>query len=113
MKTKLLNPSENYSEETYSEFENRYVGFGKEIYLKIKEKTPDVFHKLTFYKQIDSQTEDSYAEYSDINQLFAIQLDPTCEVIVLWNEQKQVEIGIWSNNEYGDAIDFIKSEFLK
>jgi hypothetical protein len=112
MKPILLNPPEDFLEETYADFENRYSGFGKDIYLKIKEILPEVFYKLTFYQRQTFQTEDSYAEYNVDIISFVIQLDPLCEVIVLWNGQKQTEIGTWSASEYDEAVNFIKSDLL-
>ncbi|MDP8033588.1 hypothetical protein QJU43_04635 [Pasteurella atlantica] len=98
--------------ETFDEFEKRYVGFGKELYLNIKEKFPDIFNHLVFYKSINYQLEDSYAEYKNDKFSFSIQLDPLCEVIVLSNSTKQIEIGYWSKNELVEAINFIQSELL-
>ena len=109
----MLKPIEEYEVENYIEFEKRYLGFGKEIYLKIKEEIPEVFRQLTFYKRLTLQTKDSYAQYSGDNYSFAIQLDPLGEVIVLWNDKKHIEIGTWSENEYNDAIHFITSELIK
>lgn len=113
MKTILLNPQVVYHVETLEEFEERYSGFGKEMYENIKKYIPEVFDSLVFYKRTDYQLEDSYAEYKNDQYPFYIQLDPLIEVIVLWNKSKHIEIGYWSNNEYLDTINFIKSEFLQ
>jgi len=37
----LLQPREYFAIETFDEFEKRYLGFGKEIYSKIKENLPN------------------------------------------------------------------------
>lgn len=113
MKEVLLTPFEEFQSENYTEFESRYSGFGKEIYLKLKEEVPQIFRDLTFHKRITFQTEDSYAQYIGDSYSLAIQLDPLCEVIVLWNNRKHIEIGTWAANEYEDAINFIKSELMK
>ncbi len=108
----LFHTPELFVQETYNEFEHRYEGFGKETYLKIKEQIPNIYYKLLFYKRIDLQTEDSYAIYSDGEKSFAIQLDPLCEVIIIWNRQRHLETGSWSNTEYDDAIGFINQYFI-
>ena len=113
METKLLRPQVTYHVETLEEFEERYSGFGKETYDNIKKYIPEIFDSLVFYKCIDCQLEDSYAEYKNDQFPFCIQLDPLIEVIVLWNKSKHIEIGYWSKNEYLDTINFIKSEFLQ
>lgn len=113
MEINLLEPREDFVIETFDEFEKRYLGFGKEIYINVKENLPSIFDDLVFYKRINFQLEDSYAEFKNDKFPFFIQLDPLCEVIVLWNGSKQIEIGYWSDNEYVDAINFIKSELLK
>jgi hypothetical protein len=113
MNKKLLTPFEDFEIESYDEFINRYTGFGKELYLKISDELPDVFNELTFYKRINQQPKDSYALCLGGAYSFAIQLDPLCEVIVLWNELKHIEIGRWSENEYHDAINYMKLELMK
>jgi hypothetical protein len=110
---KLLTPQEFFLSESYFEFQNRYEGFGKELYSQLKAEIPEIFNEISFYQQRNIQTEDSYAEYISSNHSFVIQLDPLIEVIVLWNAQKSIEIGTWSTNECKEAIDFIKSELLK
>lgn len=104
--------SGNFVTETLVEFNIRYCGFGKNIYDAISELLPDIFSKLCLYKNIVSQTEDSYAVYNDGNKSFGIQLDPLCEVVVLWDESVHMEIGYWSNDVYSESIEFIKSHFI-
>jgi hypothetical protein len=101
-----------YHQEEFDDLNKRYSGFGKEIYTRLKSTLPSVFDKLTYYRSLNYQTNDSYAVFKDGDKVFAIQLDPLCEVIVLWNDEKQVEIGTWSADEYGDAISFIKTELI-
>ncbi|RAR48401.1 hypothetical protein B0I10_1059 [Flavobacterium lacus] len=113
MEINLLQPREDFVIETFDEFEKRYLGFGKEIYSKIKENLPEIFNNLVFYKRVNFQLEDSYAEFKSDQFPFGIQLDPLCEVIVLWSDCKHIEIGYWAKNEYEDAINYIKSELLK
>lgn len=113
MEINLLQPREDFIIETFDDFKNRYFGFGKEIYSKIKDDLPEIFDKLVFYKRLNFQIEDSYAECKNDQFSFCIQLDPLCEVIALWNDTKQIEIGYWSENEYLSAINYINSEFLK
>lgn len=113
MEINLLQPREDFVIETLDEFEKRYFGFGKEIYSNIEKELPEIFNNLVYCRRVNFQLEDSYAEFKNDQFPFCIQLDPLCEVIVLWNDTKQIEIGYWSENEYVDAINFIKSELLK
>lgn len=93
-------------------FDVRPSGFGKEIYQKIKDSLPFVFDNLSYYKDVTFQTKDSYAVFREDKTAFGIQLDPICEVIVLWNDHTQVEIGTWSKDEYAEAIEFILNHLL-
>ena len=108
----LLSPIEDFSEESFNSFNQRYSGFGKDIYQIIQLELPEIFNHLKFFKRKIFQTEDSYALYCNADISFAIQLDPDCEVIVLWNHITRTEIGSLSPNEYDEAIDFIKSDLL-
>ena len=109
MKTDLLTSNEDYIEETFDDVSRRYSGYGKEIYRRLRDEMPKVFNNLTYYQCLTSQTQDSYAIYSHNDKSFAIQLEPIGEVIVLWNNEKQIEIGFWSKDEYRDTINFIKT----
>jgi hypothetical protein len=113
MEQKLLIPADDFTIEIFEYAIKRYSGFGKDLYKLIKQEIPIVFEKLVFYKRISIQQEDSYAIYTDKEKSFAIQLDPLCEVIVLWNENIHTEIGTWSEDVYEEAIGFIESEFLR
>jgi len=108
----LLSPIEDFSEESFISFNQRYCGFGKDIYQIIQLELPETFNNLKFFKRIIFQTEDSYALYCNADISFVIQLDPLCEVIVLWNDKTRTEIGSWSPNEYDEALDFIKYDLL-
>lgn len=110
---KILSPIEDYEREDFYGMNERYSGFGKEIYQKLKETLPLVFNKLMFYKNVRQQVSHSYAVYMDGTKSFALQLDPLCEVIVLWDRHNShVEIGAWSQDEYTEAIEFIKTRLL-
>jgi len=102
----------DFVREEFEEVSTRYQGFGKDIYTKLRSMLPSVFDRLTYYRATTYQTEDSYAVYSDGTTEFAIQLDPLCEVIVLWNRATQIEIGTWSTDEYSEAVEFIKRNLL-
>ncbi len=108
----MLGAIEEFIPESLEKAGRRYAGFGKDLYRQISRRLPDVFRNLKYYQRINSQTEDSYAIYNDDQISFCIQLDPVCEKIVLWNEEKQIEIGYGSDDEYEDALNFIQSELL-
>ena len=102
-----------YREESWGEFNKRYSGFGKDLYINIKERFPEIFEKLKYYQSVEFQTEDSFATYSDGITTFGIQLDPLIEVIVLWNKENHLEITSYTDNEYEVAMNFIKKKFLQ
>jgi hypothetical protein len=79
MLEELLNPSEDYEQENFSNMTARYSGFGSQIHQKLQDALPMAFDKLTFYKNIQHQREHSYAVFRDGAKAFAIQLDPLCE----------------------------------
>lgn len=109
MKSEML-PSGDYAQEYYDAVMARYSGFGKNLYQKLRDMYPDVFFNLTFYRRIDYQVEDSYAVFVDGDSFFVIQLDPLCEVIVLWSKLDRIEIGSWSHDEYSEAMAFITDQ---
>ncbi|BDD12661.1 hypothetical protein FUAX_50930 (plasmid) [Fulvitalea axinellae] len=106
MKSDLLIEKNDFIEERFAEMNTRYKGFGKDLYLKIKDELPEVFEGLKFYQRIKHQIEDSYAIFNDKTTPFAIQLDPLCEVIVLWNHTLQIEIGIVPSILRTSKVDF-------
>lgn len=112
MKNEILS-SGSYVPEDFDSFIKRYSGFGKNLYEKLENEYPAIFAYLSFYRRVDYQTEDSYAIFDDSNKAFAIQLDPLCEVIVLWGNHVRIEIGTWSLDEYAESITFIREELLK
>jgi hypothetical protein len=108
----LLPLNEDFVIEKYVDLLSRYSGFGSEIFSVLQEKLPEIFEKLQFFHAAKYQTSDVYAVYDDGAKAFCIQLDPDIEVIVLWNEKIQTEIGSWSKDVYGDAISFIRDELI-
>jgi len=110
----LLTPPDEFQEETLDNVLVRYSGFGKDLYRLLQEKLPQVFSNLRFYQGTTHQSEDSYAVYLDPDnprESFAIQLDPLCEVIVIWNQKIHTEIGTWSSDPELESIVFIQEEF--
>lgn len=113
MNEDLFDQVEQYIQESLEEFDNRYSGFGGQLYSKLSYDLPPVFRNLVFYKKKTGQTGNSYAEFVDFRSPFAIQLDPIGEVIVLWNKEKHIEIGFWSNDPYKDALEVIRKELIE
>ena len=112
MSRELIEERQDFLKENSNEVVKRFSGFGKDLYAQIEAQLPDIFSKLTYYRRISCQTDDSYALYEHPTQSFAIQLEPKGEVIVLWNATKFIEIGFWSQNPCEDAISYIKKELL-
>ncbi|MBS7565765.1 hypothetical protein KHS38_15255 [Mucilaginibacter sp. Bleaf8] len=108
----LLSRNETYQEESFEAMQLRYQGFGKDLYQRIRVELPEVFDHLIFYKATRYQTTDSYAIHDGDSKPFAIQLDPDIALIIFWNLTVHVEIGTWSQDEYGEALNFIKSNLL-
>ncbi|MGK0363647.1 MAG: hypothetical protein ACI85O_000700 [Saprospiraceae bacterium] len=98
-------------EETYSQFENRYEGFGENFYSLLKKKMANFFSKLIFYRAVVHQRDHSYAVYDNDGKLFAIQLDPY-QVIIIWDGKQQCEFGDWDENAEENAIKCIEDKFL-
>lgn len=105
-------PGFNFVEESYKDFLVRYSGFGDDFYHLLEEQLPDVFQHLRFFKSTNHQPEDSFALYQNKDGLFCIQLDPLCEVVILWNNEKHVEFSSLWNDQYLGALKFIKEDLL-
>ncbi len=101
-----------YSEETFEGLQNRYSGFGVDIYLCIQNEFPELFRNLRFYQSDVLQRNDSYA-ICEIDPPFGIQLDPDCEAVVIASKSIHIEIGRWSSNPCEEAVDFIREHFNK
>lgn len=91
----------------------RYEGFGKELYEKMSIELPFSIGNIKLFKNIETQTLDSYAVFDNGNSKFAIQLDPESEVIILWNHDKQIEFGGWTANLYDSICREIKTYMYK
>ena len=122
MQNELLGDCQEYQEESFSNFLERYKGFGKEIHTKIQIELPQIFNNLKFYRAVKSTEkcvgnypfiEDSYAIYENENVSFEIQLDPESEVIIIFNYDITFEVGTWSENIYSECLEFIKNNFAK
>lgn len=103
----------NLMAETYEDYQSRYNGFGKDFFEKIKSTHPNVFKYLKFFKPTPVQADNAIALYQNSVIVFAIQLDPSGEVIVLWNDSECIEIGTWSKNASEEALTWITSQFSK
>lgn len=109
MNTKLLPKDGKFQLETFTEMSKRYTGFGNNLFTKLLSDEPQIKEQIKFYKRIDSQLEDSYALVSNPNMAIAIQLDPLCEVIIIWNNNVHIEKGHWTENLIQETINSIKS----
>jgi hypothetical protein len=113
MQHPLLFDKWDFAEETYSEAMIRYSGFGAKLFDMLDDRVPDILSSFRFFRSTRYQSEDIFAVYESIEEPFAIQLDPSCEVICIWSDTvNTIEIGDWSENEYEEAIKFIQEHFL-
>lgn len=110
----LLPEEMDFKEETLSESMVRYSGFGRDLFFELESHFPGMISKIRFFQPQASQQEDIWAYYENGPLQFAMQLEPSCEVIVLWNDgpDNSIEIGTWWDNEYEAAIAFIEEVFF-
>ncbi|MCC3157087.1 hypothetical protein LJ737_07545 [Hymenobacter sp. 15J16-1T3B] len=108
----LLPANSTFVEEEYQDVLNRYSGFGIGLFPLINNQLPSVFNCLRFFRSMMHQTEDVYATYETTEKAFAIQLDPDIEVICLWNDDMQTEIGDWYEEPNAEALKFIITHLL-
>jgi len=113
MQHPLLFDKWDFAEETYSEAMIRYSGFGAKLFDILDDLVPEILLSFRFFRSTGYQSENIFAVCENIEQTFAIQLDPSCEVICIWSDTVHtIEIGAWSENEYEEAIKFIREHFL-
>jgi hypothetical protein len=113
MQHPLLFDEWNFAEETYAEATTRYSGFGAKLFDMLNERNPDILLCFKFFRSTGYQSDDVFAVYESSTMPFAIQLEPSCQRICIWsNTVETIEIGDWSDNEYEEAIAFIKENFL-
>ena len=98
-----------YEQENYQEFNARYKGFGKDIYSKMNRELPFVLDNIKLYKKVDYQLPDSFSVFDNGKSTFAIQLDPECEVIIIWNKKTQIEFGNWTIDLYNSVFNGIRN----
>jgi hypothetical protein len=123
----LLDDCQVYEEESHSEFLLRYSGFGKDIYTIIQNELPSISKNIKLYRATKSTEkctsdhrylnhpylEDSYGIYENGEKSFKIQLDPLSEVLIVsYFHVLFLETGPWSEDYYGEAITYIKDNFL-
>jgi len=108
----ILTPKELYVKEDFSQFNFRYSGSCKNFYRKLNSELPEIFSKLIFYRNFTH--DDSFAEFLTNELSFVVQLDPDCQVIVLFNNETTVEFSVYDNKDDETenlALDFIKKTF--
>lgn len=108
--------------ESYGDFIIRYSGFGKDFYLNVKNKFPEIFDNLKFYKAIKSTGKcsgntfpnylDSYAHFVYKKIELRIYLDPESEVIGIHNFELSFETGYWSEQPIMELNSFIEEKVI-
>ena len=96
--------------ETPDAFRARYTGFACGFYDYLALYMPERFQHLRLFRSETRQTEDSYA-VCEAAHPFAIQLDPLCAVICLWDDDTHTEIGTWWPDPFAKAAEFIRQHF--
>ncbi len=110
----LLPESAHFQEESLSEVQARYSGFGKDLFAELEAQLPEIISNFRFFHKRHNQEEDAWAIYADNNIEFAVILDPDCAVIVLFDGTpgNTIEIGTWWDNPTEVAIAFIEEVFF-
>ena len=99
-------PAHKWIEESEDETRARYHGFGHDFFTKLGEHSPKMLQDTRFFCAQGYPTNDVFAICA-LPHSFAVQLDPDCEVICLWNENQWHEIGAWSDDPCTEALKFI------
>ena len=97
--------------ESYEDVKIRYSGFGYEIFRVLEFELPLVLNNLKFFQPLN-QPEDVIAYYKLEGKEFAIQLDPLCEVICLWDNNFSIEITFFVQDYCNKVLEIIKTKFL-
>jgi len=108
---KMIN-ERGYKSESLQDVMVRYKGFGKDLYTCMDAELPSVMNSIRFFKKTETQPLDSYAVFDNGRSKFALQLDPECEHIIIWNEDKHLEFGFWTTDLYNSVLASIKTEFV-
>jgi hypothetical protein len=103
----LLPAGFGFEEETFAEVSTRYAGFGRGVFAALEATSPAAFAALRFYRATIYQQGDVYAVCRWGDGEVAIQLDPDCEVICVWDHNTHTEIGAWALNPEAEAVAFI------
>lgn len=109
-RSELLPASLNFVEETHAEATQRYHGFGQDFFSELTNQLPSLAKSFKFYRNTDG-TDDVWAICQQGPIQFGVQLDPDIEVICVWNETEQEEIGDWQPPPIQYAIEWIKRRF--
>ena len=88
-------------------FSERYSGIGMNLYSYIQSCKPQIFQRLSFYKKKIEHIPDSFAYYDGESTSFAIQMDPDCDVIIIWNSFERKEFGSWDNDINAKVVAWI------
>jgi hypothetical protein len=103
----LLPEGFGFEEETFAQVSTRYAGFGRGVFTALEAASPAAFAALRFYRATIYQQGDVYAVCRWGDGEVAIQLDPDCEVICVWDRGAHVEIGAWAKDPEAAAVAFI------
>ena len=97
MNPPLLSSHSPLEAETIDEFSQRYEGYGKGLYAYLERNDRALYDQLQLFraKAGNHQPADSYAILTVADTEIAIQLDPECAMIIVWDEDVQVEFGEW------------------
>jgi len=100
---RLLQPSICFEVESVNQVLGRYQWFGKELIKEIIAHECSLARELVFLKYPGSK--DIWAFCNNRSISLGFQIDPDCEVIIVWrNEKDFIEYGVWSSNPVKEAM---------
>lgn len=102
-----------YVEEEYNQFLDRYAGFGKDVVLALIGTKIAKTSDFKFYKSSGKQECDAFFVFVSKNCEFVLQLDPECEVVVVWDEIERVEFTSWSDDVVQEVMLYLKNKGLE
>jgi len=110
-RSSLLNPSLCLTEESETEVQERYSGFGSEIFRRLFVSIPWLRPHFRFFKAENSDDVWSICKFGDLE--FGLQLDPDTCCICIWDHNWHDEVGKWIEDPEKFTIELIKERYLK
>jgi len=89
--------------ERFDQFNARYFGFGKGLFVELHNRLESHNLNIKFYHG-SVAVEDAFVLLYKNGTEIAIQLDPLIEKIILWDQETRIELGDWYDNHVELAL---------